>query len=107
MADVCKNCGAAIEEGAEVCAACGAAVEVTDSEYLGGKDPRTMAFLAGFLGAYGFPYWFFGETKKGIIRCVLTCCTCGIGAIVMMVLSVLDAFKIDKGEYEVDPDKAF
>lgn len=103
----CKNCGAAMQEGAEVCAACGATNEVKDANYLNGKDPTLLLVLAILLGAYGFPYWLIGETKKAVLRLVISVCTCGAAGIVFLVLNILDWLKMKDGEYVVDPNKLF
>ena len=43
-----------------------------------------------------------GETKKGVVRIVLSLC-CGIGGI----LALIDFIKILMDKYVVDPNKAF
>lgn len=105
----CKNCGAAMQEGTEVCAACGATNATANADYLGGKDPLTYALLAGFLGGLGLPFWMLGETKKAIVRLVASLvlgpCTCGLVSIAVIVLNILDAIKLNKGEYVADPEK--
>ncbi len=105
----CKNCGAAMQEGTEVCAACGATNATANADYLGGKDSLTMALLAAFLGWIGLPYWMFGETKKAIIRLVAyfggLVITCGLLSLAVVVLDIIDAVKIHKGEYVIDSEK--
>lgn len=98
----CANCGQAIDPNADVCLSCGAAVKKADSQYLNGKDKIVMAVLAFFLGGIGIHNFLLGETKKGIVKIVLSLC-CGIGGI----LALIDMLKILLDKYVVEPDKLF
>lgn len=99
----CANCGEAIAPNAAVCLKCGVAVKKAVAEGdLGGKDKVTMALVCFFLGGLGIHNFMMGETKKGIVKIVLSLC-CGIGGI----LALIDFIKILMDKYVVDPDKAF
>ena len=99
----CANCGEAIAPNAAVCLKCGVAVKKAGAEGdLAGKDKVTMALVCFFLGGLGIHNFMMGETKKGVVKIVLSLC-CGIGGI----LALIDFIKILMDKYVVDPDKAF
>lgn len=123
---VCNNCGAPMEEGQNVCTNCGADINSasgnananananpnpnaypTNPDYLCGKDRTLIVLLTIFFGQIGVPYFMLGETKKAIIRLVISLCTFGLGAMVLLVFNILDAIKMNKGEYVVDTEKWF
>ena len=45
------------------------------------KSKMAAGLLGIFLGAWGIHQFYLGDTKKGIIRIVVTLVTCGIGGI--------------------------
>ena len=94
----CGNCGATVAENAEVCLNCG--VSLKKKGDLNGKDKVTMALICFFLGGLGIHNFMMGETKKGVLRLVLSLC-CGLGGI----LALIDFIKILMDKYEVDPTK--
>lgn len=94
----CASCGSTIDENATVCMSCGVAVKKSGN--LAGQDKLVMALVSFFLGGLGIHNFMMGETKKGIIKIVLSFC-CGIGGI----LALIDFIKILMDKYEVDPEK--
>ncbi len=96
----CQNCGETVEPNAAICMKCGVAIKTPTSEYLGGKDKIVMALICFFLGGLGIHNFILGETKKGILKIVLSLCF-GVGAI----LALIDFIKILLDKYEVDPEK--
>ncbi len=99
----CANCGGSIDPNASVCLKCGVAVKkVSATGDLAGKDKVTMALICFFLGGLGIHNFMMGETKKGVVKIVLSLC-CGIGGI----LALIDFIKILTDKYVVDPEKAF
>lgn len=96
----CANCGQTINPNAEVCLNCGVAVKKADG--YGKYDKMVIALVCFFLGGLGIHNFMLGETKKGIVKIVLTLCF-GIGAI----LALIDFIKILMDKYEVNPEKAF
>ena len=96
----CANCGKDIAPNAEVCLSCGVAVKKTVN--YGGYDKIVLALICFFLGGIGIHNFMLGETKKGIVKIVLSFCF-GIGAI----LALIDFVRILTDKYEVNPDKAF
>ena len=97
----CANCGNAVDPNAAVCLSCGVAIKKAGGD-LAGKDKMTMALICFFLGGLGIHNFMMGETKKGILRIVLTCCFY-LGSI----LALIDFIKILTDKYVVDPDKFF
>lgn len=99
----CANCGQPVAEGAEVCLNCGVAIKKSAAAgNLGGKDKITMALICFFLGGLGIHNFMMGETKKGVLKIVLSLCA-GLGGI----LALIDFIKILMDKYEVNPDKFF
>lgn len=96
----CANCGQTINPNAEVCLNCGVAVKKAGG--YGKYDKMVIALVCFFLGGIGIHNFMLGETKKGIVKIVLTFCF-GIGAI----LALIDFIKILMDKYEVNPEKAF
>ena len=45
------------------------------------KSKMVAGLLGIFLGAWGVHQFYLGDTKKGIIRIVVSLVTCGIGGI--------------------------
>lgn len=63
----------------------------------------TFAILTLLFNAYGVPCFIQGDSKTGIIRVVLTLCTCGIMATVngiMGIILAIDLFKMTDEEFE-------
>ena len=98
----CANCGKDVAPQAEVCLNCGVAIKKAASAGYGNYDKITLALICFFLGGIGIHNFMLGETKKGIVKIVLSLCF-GIGAI----LALIDFVRILTDKYEVNPDKAF
>lgn len=99
----CANCGNPVSADAAVCLNCGVAIKKAGAEGdLAGKDKITMVLVCLFLGGLGIHNFMMGETKKGVVKIVLSLC-CGIGGI----LALIDLIKILMDKYVVDPSKAF
>lgn len=79
----CGNCGAQINPGAAICVNCGAAVKGPASGEA--KSKLVAVLLAFFLGGIGIHDFYLGYTKYGIIKIVLTVCTCVGGSIWALV----------------------
>ncbi len=98
----CSNCGNAVAPNAEVCLGCGVALNNTAANGYGKYDKLVIALVCFFLGGIGIHNFMLGETKKGVVKIVLSF-LCGIGGI----LALIDFIKILMDKYEVNPDKAF
>ena len=96
----CANCGQPVNPGAEVCLNCGVAIKKAAG--YGKYDKITIALICFFIGGIGIHNFMLGETKKGIVKIVLSFCFY-IGSI----LALIDFIKILTDKYEVNPDKAF
>lgn len=98
----CANCGKPVDPNADVCLSCGVAIKnAVNGDYLNGKDKIVIALVCFFLGGLGIHNFMLGETKKGIVKIVLSLCV-GLGGI----LALIDFIKILLDKYEVNPDKA-
>ena len=97
----CANCGKEVAPEAEVCLSCGVAIKKANAGY-GNYDKIVIALVCFFLGGLGIHNFMLGETKKGVVKIVLSLCF-GIGSI----LALIDFIKILMDKYEVNPDKAF
>ncbi len=106
----CWNCGNAVAENAEVCLSCGVAVKKLNSDYLAGKDKVLIIVLLLLVGGFGVHNFVMGETKKGIAKIVLTVAsplTCGITALVLFVLLIMELIRVCTDKYVVDTNKLF
>ena len=99
----CANCGEAIDANAAVCLKCGVAVKKAAEGDLAGKDKLTIALVCFLLGGLGIHNFMMGETKKGVVKIVLSMCLAGLGGI----LALIDFIKILMDKYVVDPEKFF
>ena len=107
----CKHCGNPVNDDQAICLNCGCETglgqqqatngQQPNTAYLNGKDKIAMALLAIFLGGWGIHNFVLGETKKGIVKILLSCC--GISAI----LALIDFILILTDKYVVDPNKYF
>ncbi len=99
----CANCGAAMPAGAEICMNCG-----VKKDGLNGQNKWIMALIAFFIGEFGVHNFIMGETKKGVLKIVLSVAgviTCGITTIVCAVFKWIEIIKILMDTYSVDPEK--
>ena len=95
----CENCGKEIANGDSYCAECGAAVKKEMNIFE--NENKIILLLVMILGgAFGLHNFVLGETKKGVVR-LLGTLLCGV---VGTVLVCMDAVKLAKGTYVVDPE---
>lgn len=66
------------------------------------KSAYVAAFLALFFGVYGLHDFYLDRKNKGLVKLLVTLLGCGIGPFVSMVLSIIDAIKLFKGEINTD-----
>ena len=75
-------------------------------EYIPAPMPQRSAYVAAFLalffGAFGLHDFYLDRNTKGIIKLLVTLLGCGIGAIIIEIISIIDALKLLKGEINVD-----
>lgn len=95
----CEKCGKEIAQGAAFCDECGAGVK-KEINWFANENKVILLLVMILGGAYGLHNFVLGETKKGVVR-LLGTLFCGI---VGIILVCIDAVKIAKGTYEIDPD---
>lgn len=99
----CANCGQPVDPNASVCLSCGVAIKggaAAGGDNLNGKDKITMALICFFFGGLGIHNFMMGETKKGVMKIVLSL-ACGLGSI----FALIDFIKILTDKYVYDPEK--
>lgn len=93
----CPACGAPVEGHQEKCSYCGAALPKEEAQTTT-QQPRVKkhdrskivaAILAFFLGTFGADLFYLGKTKEGVIYLLVSYLSCGIGATVILVLSII------------------
>ena len=97
----CANCGNATDPNASVCTNCGVALKSAASTSYGNYDKITMALICIFLGELGVHNFMMGETKKGVLRLLLTLFVFGTG----WILALIDFINILTDKYVIDPEK--
>ena len=122
----CANCGGQLNPGAIACMRCGVAANygvVTrggmpnnnvnpgyvqgpmnpkDAWVPAGKDKIVCILLCFFLGGLGIHNFYMGETKKGVLKLVLTLLV--IPSFVSGILCLIDFIKMLIGSYTYDPE---
>ncbi len=66
------------------------------------KSRIAAGLLAFFLGELGIHSFYLGNTSRGLTQLLISLLTCGIGAIVMKVLTILEGIKILDGRINTD-----
>ena len=91
----CQNCGSEISNDAKFCSVCGSPVSVQNSG-AGNAAPNAVPksrLLAGILGllfgGIGVHNFYLGNTTRAVLQIVVSCVTCGIGAIWGFVEGIL------------------
>ena len=100
----CGNCGSEINLGAAICTKCGAAVKTIVSENGEQKSKLVAVLLAFFLGYIGVHDFYLGYNKYGIIKIILTVCTCvggGIWALIDFIRLLTDSLHTDANGVEL------
>lgn len=98
----CGNCGVNVNPAQDVCTNCGVSLK-TNGNYLNGQDKVVMALVCFFLGCLGIHNFILGETKKGVLKIILTVLACT--AFVSAIIALIDFIKILSDSYVVDPEK--
>ena len=94
----CANCGAHVNANAVACLSCGCKIAPEKAKQFNGQDKLTVALVCFFLGGLGIHNFIMGETKRGILKIVLTV-LCGIG----WIWALIDFVKILTDNYVPDP----
>lgn len=93
MGKFCTNCGKELKEGADVCLNCGKAIEKPKTKEGTSPKSRLVTFLlCTFLGTLGVHRFYVGKTGTGIIW-LLTLGVFGIGVLIDWILILCGSFK--------------
>ncbi len=75
-------------------------------EYIPAPVPQRSAYVAAFLalffGIFGLHDFYLDRKNKGFLKLLVSLLGCGIGPVIIQVLSIIDALKLLKGEINVD-----
>ncbi len=63
--------------------------------------------LAILLGVYGVHSFYLGNTSRGLMQLLISLLTCGVGAIVVEIWSILDGVKLLDGRINTDANGVF
>lgn len=66
------------------------------------KSRVAAGILAILLGELGIHSFYLGNTSKGLTQLLISILTCGIGAIVIKILSIIEGVKILDGRINTD-----
>ena len=66
------------------------------------RSAYVAAFLALFFGIFGLHDFYLDRKTRGWIKLAVTLLGFGIGAVIIEIVSVIDALKLLKGEINVD-----
>ena len=99
----CENCGNALPENAAVCLNCGVAVNnapVIDPSIQ--KSKLVAGLLGIFLGSIGVHNFYLGYTGKAVAQLLITILTCGAGATITGIWSLIEGILILTGSIDKD-----
>lgn len=66
------------------------------------KSRIAAGILAILMGTMGIHSFYLGNTSKGLTQLLISLLTCGIGAIVIQILAILEGVKILDGRINTD-----
>lgn len=72
---------------------------------MGNNQPKSKVaagILAILLGTLGIHKFYLGDSKKGVIYLLVSLLTCGIGALVIQILSIIEGVQILTGSITTD-----
>ena len=84
----CSNCGERIDPNAAVCIYCG--TSCSRPVPANAKSRIAAALFAFFLGTIGVHNFYLGYVGKGIAQVLITVLTCGYGAVVTFIWSLVE-----------------
>ena len=98
----CQNCGTAIQPNQAMCTKCGVALAVTTTAS-GAKSKIAAGLLGIFIGCLGIHKFYLGYTKEAVIMLLVSILTCGLGATVMWIISLVEGIiYLTKSDEEFD-----
>ncbi len=104
----CQRCGTKVQGNVKFCPNCGTDLQ-HPAVYEEGKDKLVAGLLAILLGYFGIHYFYLGKVGAGVLTIVLSCCTCGIWSVLMLIQGILmlTMTQADFNAKYVDSDKTF
>lgn len=103
MTKFCSNCGKELNENQAVCLNCGVAVNNTAVKPQG-KSRIIAGVLALIFGTLGVHNFYLGNNNKATMQLLITVLTCGIGAIITGIWSLIEAIMLFTGGITTDAD---
>lgn len=117
MASVCVKCGCPKGSGANFCAVCGEALQpgtyfcsrcgtptVPPQPAKSAKSKLVAGLLAILIGAFGVHNFYLGFNGKAIAQLLITVLTCGLGAPISAIWSMIEGILILMGTNDTDAD---
>lgn len=111
----CPSCGKQFDDSVAYCPSCGASMaqsqttttmpESRPAPAVPAKDKIVAGVLAILLGALGIQYFYCGKTKAGVICLLVSLLTCGFGAAILEVLTIIQGILILVGTQEAFMEK--
>lgn len=66
------------------------------------RSRKVAGLLAILLGTFGVHSFYLGNSSRGLMQLLISILTCGIGAIVIFIWSLMDGVKLLDGRINVD-----
>lgn len=88
----CPNCGTEVNTAQVICIKCGVALKqlAVAGDGVCAKDKTVAGLFAIFLGALGIHEFYLGNITSGLIRLGITLLTCGWGAAILGIISLIE-----------------
>ncbi|MGQ9606346.1 MAG: NINE protein [Thermogutta sp.] len=86
----CFHCGAVIAAPAEICPRCGVLQPAPAGAGSTSPNRVVAALLAIFLGSLGAHKFYLGNIWMGVLYLIVSVGTCGIGAIVIALIAIIE-----------------
>ena len=102
----CPDCNNKVSRNALSCPSCGCVINNKNNSVSNGnhnaKSKIAAGLLAIFLGTLGVHNFYLGYTGKAVIQLLLTILTCGVGAIITSIWSIIEGILIFAGSISAD-----
>lgn len=101
----CPDCKQKISRKAMNCPNCGCQIRNINNnvnENPNAKSKIAAGLLAIFLGTLGIHNFYLGYTGKAVLQLLLTLLTCGMGAIITGIWSLIEGILIFTGSIDTD-----
>lgn len=72
------------------------------------QKSRSVAGILGILlGALGIHSFYLGDSSKGLMKLLISLLTCGVGAIVMEIIGILEGIQLLEGKVITDANGVY